>query len=168
MFGSVRKLCCLKLRSVQQLLISASGCSLSAGWAVSLPGQHTCGVSIVPLLMQESRTLRSNQLLSLVENNNFLEKSLMFLGITHLVYTSFYYIVNLFRRATALCSLEKKLFFLLCSRYETRLPILFRIEKKGNTRKKTPLSWGFQARCTCISASTRCLCHECKKMALQK
>jgi len=42
-------------------LISASGCSLSAGWAVSLLGASTCGVSPVPLLLQESRTLRSNQ-----------------------------------------------------------------------------------------------------------
>ena len=37
----------------------------------------------------------------------------MFLGITHLVYTSFYYIVNLIRRATALHPLKNSCFFIV-------------------------------------------------------
>jgi hypothetical protein len=44
------------------MLISAPGCSLSAGRAVSLLALCALGVSPVPLIPQESRTLLSNQL----------------------------------------------------------------------------------------------------------
>ena len=36
--------------------------------------KRTCGISPIPLHLQESRTLRSNQLLFLLKNNNLLEK----------------------------------------------------------------------------------------------
>ncbi|WP_219622808.1 hypothetical protein, partial [Peribacillus deserti] len=45
---------------IEQGVISTTGCSLSAGRALSLLS-FACGVSPVPLLPQESRTLRSNQ-----------------------------------------------------------------------------------------------------------
>jgi hypothetical protein len=62
-------------------LISAPGCSLSAGRAVSLLGVRACGVSPVPLIPQESRTFRSNQpkrflIKYILKNNNLLEKSI--------------------------------------------------------------------------------------------
>ncbi|UZJ79206.1 hypothetical protein [Fictibacillus sp. KU28468] len=43
-------------------MISAPGCSLSAGRAVSLLAQAPAGVSPVTLVPQESRTLHSNLL----------------------------------------------------------------------------------------------------------
>jgi len=61
-------------------LTSTTGCSLSAGRALSLLGAFcACGVSPVPLLPQESRTFRSSQRFVKkihFKNNNLLEKSL--------------------------------------------------------------------------------------------
>ncbi|WP_156419036.1 hypothetical protein [Fictibacillus sp. FJAT-27399] len=63
-------------------MISVSGCSLSAGRAVSLLGAWRLWVSPVPHLPQESRPLHSNQLgnegflQKTSQSNNLLEKSL--------------------------------------------------------------------------------------------
>ncbi|SFC56905.1 hypothetical protein SAMN05443252_104366 [Bacillus sp. OV322] len=54
--GCFRKLCCYETR----WLISAPGCSLSAGQAVSILGCACLGLTF-PQNPQESRTLRYNQ-----------------------------------------------------------------------------------------------------------
>ncbi|UZJ79048.1 hypothetical protein [Fictibacillus sp. KU28468] len=78
-------------------MISAPGCSLSAGRAVSLTGvnayflaQAPAGVSPVTLVPQESRTLHSNQLF--IEDfsrqrsclNDFQDSPFLFIWITFL------------------------------------------------------------------------------------
>ena len=71
----------LKIKECTQLLISASGCSLSSGWAVSLPGAtHLWGLTCPAAPAGVSHL----QLLSLVENNNLLEKSLLKIPELHL------------------------------------------------------------------------------------
>ncbi|MGM0854448.1 MAG: hypothetical protein ACQEWI_17850 [Bacillota bacterium] len=81
-------------------MISATGCSLSAGRAVSLLG-FACGVSPVPLLPQEAPATRINFFSIFIESNykqqSFREQPLLKRALDHCsCYENFGFLLNSF------------------------------------------------------------------------